>query len=132
MTKRKLWPIWLPNMSAAAFAVLLAGGIAAPLPGFGTAALAQSPPDGTLSAEVTDALGRMNKTLLGKEFSFQANTLRAYTGPNGELLHITHKIKTVVRRPDRLAAETVGDDGASKMLYDGKTLAIYDLGQKQY
>ena len=96
----------LPNMSLAGFALLLAGCLAAPLPGFDAMARAQAPSD-TLSADVSDALARMNKTLLGKEFSFQANTLRAYAGPNGELLHITHKITMVVRRPDRLAAQTV-------------------------
>lgn len=85
-----------------------------------------------LSAEVNDILGRMSKTLLAKEFSFEARTLRAYAGPNGELLHVAHTTKTVVRRPDRLLVDVTGDDGTTKLFYDGKNLVIYGPERKQY
>lgn len=95
-------------------------------------ARAENTPEPALSTEVTDALGRMNKTLLANDFSFDAHTLRAYAGPNGELLHIGHNIKAVVRRPDRLLVEATGDDGSTKMLFDGIDLTVYSVEGKQY
>ena len=77
-------------------------------------------------------LGRMNKTLLANDFSFESHTLRAYAGPNGELLHIAHQIKTVVRRPDRLLVDATGDDGSTKMFFDGIDLVVYSVDGKQY
>ena len=51
----------------------------------------------------------MGKTLQAKEFSFQAHTIRVYSDQNGELLHIAHTFKVVVRRPDRLLVAGNGD-----------------------
>jgi hypothetical protein len=87
---------------------------------------------GVLSADVSAAFARMGKALQAKEFSFRSHTTRAYTGPNGELLHISHTAKVVVRRPDRLLVESVGDDGATTMVYDGKNVVLYNVGQKKY
>jgi len=90
-------------------------------------------PQGTATNEETSAvIGRMSKTLMGNQFSFRADTLRAYVGANGELLHIGHTLKTVVRRPDKLLVDATGDDGSTKLIYDGKTLVIYNVAQKQY
>jgi hypothetical protein len=96
------------------------------------AAWAQKPQDAVTSADVSEALGRMSKTLLATDFSFDSQTLRAYAGPNGELLHIAHNIKTVVRRPDRLLVDVTGDDGATKLFFDGVDLALYSPDGKQY
>ena len=39
----------------------------------------------------------------------------------------------LVRRPDRLKAEIVGDDDESRsFFYDGKTLTVYEPGKKYY
>ena len=96
------------------------------------AARAEDPTAALIGEEANTALARMNKTLMSKEFSFRSHTVRAYVGSNGELLHIAHTAKIVVRRPDRLLVDATGDDGATKMLYDGKTLVVYDVTQKQY
>ena len=85
-----------------------------------------------VSPEVSAILAQMGKTMQAKQFSFQARTLRAYAGPNGELLHIAHSIKAVVRRPDRVSVESSGDDGSGKLVYDGKTLVVYNATEKQY
>jgi hypothetical protein len=74
----------------------------------------------------------MSKTLMSSQFSFRARTMRAYVGPNGELLHIAFDTKTVVRRPDRLMADITGDNGSTKMVYDGKTLVAYNPDEKKY
>jgi hypothetical protein len=74
----------------------------------------------------------MSETLKSKEFSFRDRTVRAYVGENGELLHIAHTTKTVVRRPDRLTADVVGDDVSSKVFYNGKTLVVHVPTLNQY
>lgn len=82
--------------------------------------------------DATEALARMSKTLQAQQFSFTSRTFRAYAGPNGELLHIAHTIKTIFRRPDRLSVSLTGDNGSSKMLFDGKNLVIYAVEQMKY
>jgi len=119
-------PLW------GGLAVLLLGNLTAMLLAFGSVARAETAQNAPVSAEVAEALGRMNKTLQADKFSFQANTLRVYAGSNGELLHIGHKIEIAVHRPDRLLVNAAGDDGSSKMFYDGKNLAVYGVDQKQY
>ncbi len=95
-------------------------------------ARAADPPAAAISEEASAALARMGKTLMDGQFTFRAHTVRAYAGPNGELLHIAHTMKTVVRRPDRLLVDATGDDGSTKLIYDGKTLVVYGVTQKQY
>ena len=93
---------------------------------------AQAPAEPGVSEEVRAILAQMGKTMQAQQFSFQAHTLRAYAGPNGELLHIAHAIKATIRRPDRVLVESTGDDGSAKLMYDGKTLVVYNAVQKQY
>ncbi|MGA8193214.1 MAG: hypothetical protein WB902_07570, partial [Acetobacteraceae bacterium] len=64
-------------------------------------AVAATPPKPTISEDARAAVAQMGKTLLAKEFSFRARTLRAYANENGVLLHIEHDFKITVRRPDR-------------------------------
>jgi hypothetical protein len=95
-------------------------------------ARAADPPAALTSDEAKAALARMSKTLTENQFSFRSHTVRAYVGANGELLHVAHTIKAVVRRPDHLLVDASGDDGSTKMIYDGKTLVMYSVGQKQF
>ena len=85
--------------------------------------------DPPLPPDVIGMMEKMGKTLSGPKFSFQARTVRASVGPNGQLLHIQHTIKTTIRRPDRLAVDAVGNDGTTKIRYDGKNVAL--LGHEQ-
>jgi hypothetical protein len=113
-------------------ALLVACALASALPVIAGTAHADNPNSPGISDEASAALARMGKTLLAKQFAFQARTLRSYAGPNGELLHIAHTMKTVYRRPDRLAADVTGDDGSVKLVYDGKAVVLYGAEQKQY
>ena len=113
-------------------ALLLACALASFFPAIAGTARADNPNSSGISDEASAALARMGKTLLAKQFAFQARTLRSYAGPNGELLHIAHTIKTVYRRPDRLATDVTGDDGSVKLVYDGKAVVLYGAEQKQY
>jgi hypothetical protein len=82
-------------------------------------AFAASLPKPTISEEARAAVAQMGKTLLADQFSFQARTLRVYVEPSGQPLHIGHTIKVVLRRPDRLMIDMAGDDGSTKLFYDG-------------
>jgi hypothetical protein len=92
----------------------------------------QAPRVAAIDAGTAAALDRMGKTLLADAFSFRSHTIRAYVGPNGELLHIAHTSKFVIRRPDKLLTEVTGDDGSTSMLYDGSKFVIYRPEQKKY
>jgi len=95
-------------------------------------ARADNPQQSAISEEASAAIARMSKTLSAKQFSFDARTFRSYVGANGELLHISHTMTTIFRRPDRLSLDISGDDGSIKMRYDGETIVIYGVEQKQY
>jgi len=40
--------------------------------------------------------------------------------------------KVTVRRPDRMMIDLTGDDGATKLYYNGKTVVIYGVETKKY
>lgn len=90
----------------------------------GSPAIAATPPKPTITEDARAAIAQMGKTLLAKEFSFRARTIRAYANENGVLLHIGHDFKITVRRPDRLLIAANGDDGPSKLFYDGNTVVL--------
>jgi hypothetical protein len=70
--------------------------------------------------------------LRAEQFSFQSRTIRVYTGANGEPLHIVHTDKITVHRPNRLLVDRTGDDGVSKLVFDGKTAIVYSATEKKY
>ena len=87
----------------------------------------------TISDEASGALARMGQTLRGAEqFSFQARTIRVYADADRQPLHIFHTLKVVAHRPNRMLAEVSGDDGSSKLLFDGKNAIIYSAAQNKY
>jgi hypothetical protein len=125
---------WNCTFGVGLFGFLAAVSTFCPLPTFAQTQIvgSQSSPAAVappLAADVIAMMEKMGKTLSANKFSFQARTIRAYAGPNGQLLHIQHNIKTTVRRPDRLAVDAVGDDGTTKIRYDGKNVAL--LGHEQ-
>ncbi len=85
-----------------------------------------------ISEEASAALMRMGQTLRAEQFSFQARTIRVYAAANGQPLHIFHTLKVVVHRPNRMLADVSGDDGSSKLVFDGKTAVIFSAAQKKY
>jgi len=98
----------------------------------GSAFGASSKAKPTISAEASAALAQTAQSLLAKQFSFQARTLRVYADADGRFLHIGHTLKVLIRRPDRLRVDIDGDDGASQVFYDGKTLVFYGPAKKEY
>lgn len=96
----------------------------------GGGALAQNAPQ--IASEARQAVEAMGKTLASQGFSFREQTIREYTDANGQPLHIFHSAMVVVRRPDRLSVDVSGDDGASRITYDGKNLTLYGAGANRY
>lgn len=111
---------------------ILAAGIiglaSTPLP----AAAAAKPAKPAISAEASAALLQMGKSLSAPQFSFQARTIRVYSDNGGDFLHIFHAMKVVVQRPNHMLAESTGDDGSSKIVFDGKTAYVYSPAQNKY
>jgi hypothetical protein len=85
-----------------------------------------------IAADARNAVQEMSKTLANGGFSFHEQTIREYADANGQPLHIFHSANVVVRRPDRLAVDATGDDGATKVAYDGKNLTLYSVDAKRY
>jgi hypothetical protein len=78
------------------------------------------------------ALLRMGQTLRAEQFSFLANTIRVYTGTGGEPLHIFHTMRVTVERPNRMLVDQTGDDGSHRLLFDGKTAAVFSAQDNKY
>ncbi|MBV8093835.1 MAG: DUF2092 domain-containing protein [Acetobacteraceae bacterium] len=85
-----------------------------------------------ISEGAAAAVSQMGNTLLAKEFSFTAKTIRVYLDQSGQPLHIFHTLRVVVRRPDRLAVQSTGDDGSHDLFYDGKSVSIFFPDSKEY
>src|SRR6516165_9271154 len=96
------------------------------------AAEAADAPQPGISAEAGAAILQMSKTLSANEFSFQARTIRVYQDDQGQPLHIFHTERVVVRRPDRLVVRRTGDDGATDLYYDGKTVTLFKANENKY
>jgi hypothetical protein len=111
---------------------LLAGSPVGFLPVAASAAQPAKEAKPAISDDASAALLRMGQSLRADQFSFQAKTIRVYADPNGEPLHIFHTVKVTVHRPNRLLAEVSGDDGSTKLAFDGKTAIIYSAGHNKY
>ena len=86
-----------------------------------------------ISEEASAALMHMGQTLRAAEqFSFQVRTIRVHPDANGYPLHIFHTLKVTVHRPNRLLVDRTGDDGESKLVFDGKTASVYSATEKKY
>ncbi len=112
---------------------LFAGGLFGILPFTAPAAHAATPQKKpAISEEASAALTRMGQSLHAEQYSFQSRTIRVYRGANGEPLHIVHTDKITVHRPNRLLVDRTGDDGVSKLVFDGKTAIVYSATEKKY
>ena len=93
---------------------------------------AAAQPKAAISEEASSALLRMGQSLRAEQFSFQARTIRVYSDASGQPLHISHTLKVTVHRPNRMLVDVTGDDGVTKLVFDGKTAVVYSATQKKY
>ena len=84
------------------------------------------------STEANKAIDRMGRTLAQENIAFKARTIRVYQDPDGDYLHIVHNMNIEVRRPDHIAVTAAGDDGTTKLVYDGKQVSILDAADNKY
>src|SRR4051794_1137246 len=100
------------------------------------AALAVAPLAQAADAPIEDAalkpVEAMGNSLSAPQFSFKIRTIREYANASGQPLTIFHEGTILVRRPDRLRADIVGDDGHVSVAYDGKELGLVGVEQKKY
>ena len=108
---------------------LKAVAVVAGLVGYVPAGHTADPPKPVISEDASAAVAQMSKSLLAEQFSFQAHTLRVSADTN---LHIAHSMKATVHRPDKLLIDVTGDDGSTKLIYDGKTVVLFGVETKQY
>ncbi|NRQ12804.1 DUF2092 domain-containing protein [Ensifer sesbaniae] len=85
-----------------------------------------------ISDEAAAAVSQMSKTLLARDLSITAKTIRVYLDVSGQPLHIFHTMKIVVHRPNQIAVESTGDDGSHNLFYDGKSASIFFPDSKEY
>ena len=115
-----------------ATAALLAGLAVAGVTSFAPTGRAASPPKEAINQVASEAVAAMGKSLRADQFSFRAQTLRTYPGPGGEPLHIGHTLNVTVHRPDKVMIDVTGDDGETKLYYDGKTVVLYGVDTNKY
>jgi hypothetical protein len=125
--KGAVMKIWRIAVLGALLAAGLSGGVPAAL-----AAEPAAPAKPAIEPAAANALMRMGQTLAAKQFSFAARTIRVYTDRNGEFLHVFHQVNVVVDRPNRFLAQSVGDDGTTKFVFDGKTAFVYSPEHNKY
>ena len=117
----------MKRRTVVAFASLYAGVVVSTTMLGGWPAVAATPPEPAITEDARSALAQMSTTLLSKEFSFHAHTIRVYESQGHEQLHVVHDFTVTVRRPDRLLIAGTGDDGPRKLVYDG-TDVVFALG----
>ncbi len=111
-----------PRLVAPALALALLGG----------SFLARAETAPAIAPDAQNVVVQMGKTLSSGAFSFQIHTICEYVDDNGQPLHIFHTIHALVRRPDRLLVTATGDDGTTKIVYDGKNLTVYREATNKY
>jgi hypothetical protein len=120
----------LPHLArVAALAVIAAFGLP---PASTSVTLAADQMKPKVSDEAAAVLLKMGQTLRSDRFSFKADTMRVYADTDETPLHIFHNMTVTVSRPNRLLVDLHGDDGAEKLIYDGKVLTLFSPTANKY
>ena len=116
------------------YASLVAGLVVYGATSMVSAAYAAEPgkPTSAISNEANAAVQQMGKTLAQENVSFKVRTMRVYQDDDGDYLHIVHNINVTALRPHKIAITATGDDGTTKLIYDGKQVSVFDAEAKKY
>ena len=99
----------------------------------GTILSASASADDAISPEARSAVENMNKALSAETFSFEADVIqRSQTTMVNPCTSSTTLRSRSDFEPDHLAIDMTGDDGATRITYDGKTLTILNKGANEY
>ena len=78
-------------------------------------------------------LKAMSSYLAGlKTYSFQVEEFFDEVQDDGQKIQLSNQRHLSVSRPDKVFGEDEGDTANSLFYYDGKTVTVYDRGQKTY
>ena len=85
-----------------------------------------------ISNEANQAVQQMGKTLAQENLAFKVKTMRMYRDKDGDFLHIVHDMNVTAHRPDRISVTAAGDDGTTRLIYDGKEASVFDATDNKY
>src|SRR5439155_17548463 len=84
------------------------------------------PPAPKIDAQADKYLKQMCSFLAGqKSFSFTAEESVEEARAGGQVVELSNRRHVTVSRPNRLAADALGDMGSRQFFYDGKTATLY-------
>lgn len=115
-----------PRMAAACFVL---GMIAVSLLA-ATAVMAQDP---AIDPEATSALKKMTDYIGGLEaFSMDTYNMLEEVLDSGQKIQFSFASAVTIKRPNQLRAERVSESTDQMVVYDGKTISIYNAGDNYY
>ncbi|MGD0899890.1 MAG: DUF2092 domain-containing protein, partial [Thermoguttaceae bacterium] len=86
-----------------------------------------------IEPKADECLKAMSSYLAGlKTYSFQVEEFVDEVQDDGQKLQFSNQRHMSVSRPDKVFGETEGDTANSLFYYDGKTVTVFDRGQKTY
>jgi hypothetical protein len=110
--------------------------LATPMASCAQAPTANSPatqPAPTIDASAITALKQMGATLAAAQsFSFKVNDSMDQFLDNGQRVQLGRHMTVQVRRPDHVAAETIGDAQSSLFFFDGKQVVLFNRLKNSY
>lgn len=86
-----------------------------------------------IDPKADEVLKKMAATLgAAKSFSFSAHAIVDQATPDGQKIQYAKNQKVQLRRPDKLAADVVGDLDDLQFRYDGKRVTLYNPRTRSY
>ncbi|HTL30376.1 MAG TPA: DUF2092 domain-containing protein [Tepidisphaeraceae bacterium] len=87
----------------------------------------------TLDPKCDEILKKMSQTLAAaKSFSFDSHSISDQLMTDGRKIQFAKNEKVKLRRPDKLAADLVGDQQEMQFRYDGKQVVLYNPQNKSW
>src|ERR1700683_401735 len=101
---------------------------------WGVAFAGSAPPESPkIEPQAEQYLKAMSSYLAGLHtYSFQVEEFFDEVQDEGQKLQLGNQRRMSVSRPDKVCGETEGDTVNSQFYYDGKTVTVFDRGQKTY
>ena len=92
-----------------------------------------APAAAAIDPKADEVLKKMSATLkASKSFSFSAHAIVDQATPDGQKIQYAKNQKVQLRRPDKLAADVVGDLDDLQFRYDGKRVTLFNPRTRSY
>jgi hypothetical protein len=99
----------------------------------GTSMGGQDPTPSAIDPKADAVLKRMGQALAGaKSFTFDSHAITQHVLEDGQKVEFARSSKFAIRRPNRVAADVVGDVEELSFRYDGKTVTLYNKQTNSY